>query len=89
MRNALPVLPGRTADGGLETVETRIGALEFFDGMPSPATIEAVYENLDLLCGVEVFMRGIFHPKGKVASQDHSRVRNPKGRSPGSSRKSR
>lgn len=42
-----------------DRVETRIGTLEFFDGMPSPATIEAVYENLDLLRGVEVFLRCI------------------------------
>jgi hypothetical protein len=40
-------------------VETRLGTLEFFDGMPSPATIEAVYENLDLLRAVEVFLRCI------------------------------
>jgi hypothetical protein len=39
-----------------DRVETRIGTLEFFDGLPSPATIEAVRDHLDLLRGVEVFL---------------------------------
>jgi hypothetical protein len=42
-----------------DRVDTRIGTLEFFDGLPTPTTIEAVYENLDLLRGVEVFLRCI------------------------------
>jgi len=42
-----------------DRVETRIGVLEFFDGLPSSTTVEAVYENLDLLRGVEVFLRFI------------------------------
>lgn len=42
-----------------DRVDTRLGTLEFFDGLPKPATIEAVYENLDLLRGVEVFLRCI------------------------------
>ncbi len=39
-----------------DSVETRIGTLEFFDGMPSKKTVETVYDNLDLLRGVEVFL---------------------------------
>lgn len=39
-----------------DRVETRIGTLEFFDGMPSKKTVETVYDNLDLLRGVEVFL---------------------------------
>ncbi|MDH5244538.1 MAG: DUF1254 domain-containing protein [Chloroflexota bacterium] len=42
-----------------DRVETRIGTLEFFDGLPSEATVNAVYDNLDLLRGVEVFLNGI------------------------------
>ena len=29
-------------------MQTRIGTLEFFDGMPSKATVDKVYDNLDL-----------------------------------------
>ena len=42
-----------------DRVETRIGTLEFFDGMPSKATVEKVYDNLDLMRGVETFLNGI------------------------------
>jgi hypothetical protein len=39
-----------------DRVETRIGTLEFFDGFPTPETIDLVYENLDFLRGVEAFL---------------------------------
>ena len=42
-----------------DKVETHIGTLEFFDGMPSKATVEKVYENLDLIRGVEAFLNGV------------------------------
>lgn len=42
-----------------DRVKTRIGTLEFFDGLPSPKTVEAVYENLDFMRGVEVFLNFI------------------------------
>jgi len=42
-----------------DKVETRIGTLEFFDGLPSPKTTQLVYDNLDFLRGVEVFLNGI------------------------------
>lgn len=42
-----------------DKVETRIGTLEFFDGMPTEATVEKVYDNLDLMRGVETFLNGI------------------------------
>ena len=42
-----------------DKVETRIGTLEFFDGMPTKATVEKVYDNLDLMRGVEAFLNGI------------------------------
>jgi hypothetical protein len=28
-----------------DRVETRIGALEFFDGLPTPGTVEAAYDS--------------------------------------------
>ena len=42
-----------------DKVQTPIGTLEFFDGMPSKATVDKVYDNLDLLRGTEVFLNGI------------------------------
>ncbi len=30
-----------------DTVETRIGTLHFFDGLPDEATVQTVYDNLD------------------------------------------
>jgi hypothetical protein len=42
-----------------DKVKTRIGTLEFFDGFPSPETTQKVYDNLDFLRGMEVFLNGI------------------------------
>jgi hypothetical protein len=40
-------------------VDSRIGELEFFDGIPTDATLEKVYENLDFMRGVDVFLNFI------------------------------
>jgi hypothetical protein len=40
-------------------VDTRIGALEFYDGVPTDATLKKVYENLDFMRGVDVFLNFI------------------------------
>ena len=40
-------------------VKTRLGDLEFYDGMPTQATLDKVYENLDFMRGVEVFLNFI------------------------------
>ena len=42
-----------------DRVETRIGTLEFFDGFPTEATADLVYDNLDFLRGVEAFLTAI------------------------------
>ena len=42
-----------------DTVETRIGTLKFFDGLPDPQTVQKVYDNLDFVRGVEAFLSGI------------------------------
>ena len=42
-----------------DKVQTRIGTLEFFDGMPTKATVTKVYVNLDLMRGTEAFLNGI------------------------------
>jgi hypothetical protein len=39
-----------------DRVETRLGTLNFFDGVPDRATCEKVYDNLDFMRGVEVFL---------------------------------
>ncbi len=42
-----------------DTVETRIGTMRFFDGMPDDATVRKAYDNLDFMRGVEVFLNFI------------------------------
>jgi hypothetical protein len=42
-----------------DTVETRLGTLKFVDGVPTTETTQKVYENLDFLRGVEVFLNFI------------------------------
>jgi hypothetical protein len=42
-----------------DRVETRIGTLEFFDGFPTPETVDLVYDNLDFLRGMEVFLNAM------------------------------
>lgn len=39
--------------------ETSIGTLEFFDGVPTKATAENVYDYLDRMRGVDAFLKGI------------------------------
>ncbi len=42
-----------------DTVQTRIGTLKFFDGLPDEPTVQKVYDNLDFARGVETFLSGI------------------------------
>ena len=42
-----------------DSVDTRIGTLKFFDGLPDAATVQKVYDNLDHARGVEAFLTGI------------------------------
>lgn len=42
-----------------DMVETAIGTLEFFDGVPTDATISTVYDNLDRMRGTDVFLDNI------------------------------
>ena len=42
-----------------ESVETSIGTLTFKNGAPDAKTAELVYDNLDRMRGVEVFLTGI------------------------------
>ena len=42
-----------------DRVNTRIGTLHFFDGIPTKETANLVYDNLDFLRGTEAFLNGI------------------------------
>ena len=42
-----------------DTVETSIGTLKFFDGVPTAETAERVYDNLDRMRGVDAFLKGM------------------------------
>ena len=42
-----------------DRVETRLGTLRFFDGLPDEATVQKVYDNLDYLRGVQAFLTAI------------------------------
>ena len=42
-----------------DEVDTRLGNLEFFDGVPTQETADRVLENLLFLRGVETFLNGI------------------------------
>ncbi len=39
-------------------VETRVGALEFIDGVPSRETVETVYDHLDFVHGLNAYLDG-------------------------------
>nr|WP_272211126.1 hypothetical protein [Marinicella sp. W31]MDC2877010.1 hypothetical protein [Marinicella sp. W31] len=41
-----------------DKVETSIGNLEFFDGVPSEQTVQTLYDNLDSMRGVQTFLAG-------------------------------
>jgi hypothetical protein len=53
MKMTTDIPPEITTPG---TVETRLGTLKFFDGLPDKATVEKVYDNLDFMRGLEVFL---------------------------------
>ena len=42
-----------------DRVDTRVGSLSFFDGYPSPETVDKVYDNLDFQRGVRAFLDGL------------------------------
>jgi len=42
-----------------DRVETRLGTLEFFDGLPSADSVEKIYEHLDFMRGVRAFLDAI------------------------------
>jgi hypothetical protein len=56
--------PGYTTDIPVnittpDEIETRLGTLRFFDGMPDEKTVQLAYDNLDFQRGVRVFHNAI------------------------------
>ncbi len=49
-----------------DTVETRIGTLHFFDGLPDEATVQTVYDNLDFQRAVQAFLTSL--PAAQVSA---------------------
>ena len=43
----------------LDSVETRIGMLDFTDGMPSRETLDKVYDHLDFVHAFEAFVNAL------------------------------
>jgi len=42
-----------------DSVETRIGPLKFFDGLPDDATVQKAYDQIDFGRGIEAFLTGM------------------------------
>jgi hypothetical protein len=42
-----------------DTIDSPFGRLDFFDGLPRPDTVSAVYDALDLMRGIEVFLNAV------------------------------
>jgi hypothetical protein len=42
-----------------DSIETRLGTLRFFDGLPDKETVQTVYENLDFQRGVQAFLAAL------------------------------
>jgi hypothetical protein len=42
-----------------DRVETAIGTLEFFDGVPTDTTVGTLYDNLDRMRGMQVFLDNV------------------------------
>jgi hypothetical protein len=57
-----------------DKVETSIGTLKFFDGLPDAETVQKAYDNLDHVRGVEAFLSGIPAASVYAACEGLSRV---------------
>ena len=42
-----------------DRVESPFGGLDFFDGVPTPETVTTIYDALDLMRGIEVFLNAV------------------------------
>jgi hypothetical protein len=53
MREAIATL------SSADRVQSPFGALDFFDGVPTPETVTTIYDALDLMRGIEVFLNAV------------------------------
>lgn len=56
-----PEFAAQVPDGIIvpDRIETRLGTLEFFDGLPKPDTVRMAYDALDLVRGITAFTDGM------------------------------
>ncbi|MEV6058621.1 DUF1254 domain-containing protein [Nocardia asteroides] len=54
-----PLAEALTAIGLPDRVDTPIGTFEFFDGVPLPDSVRGLYDGLDFLRGIEVFLNAV------------------------------
>lgn len=57
--NALDLQSALETIGVPDRVETPLGTYDFFDGVPTPETTRALYDGLDYLRGVDVFLNTV------------------------------
>lgn len=56
-----------------DSVATPFGTMEFFDGVPLPATVDIAYDALDLLRGIDVFLNCTPRRRRHQLAADHPR----------------
>jgi hypothetical protein len=54
-----------------DNVETRVGTLEFFDGIPTRETAALLFDDLDLARGVDTFLNGMPAANMEAARRGH------------------
>ena len=59
-----------------ENLKTQVGTFEYFDGIPTQKTAEAIYNHLDYIRGVEAFLNGM--PAASLEAIRRSQVVNGK-----------
>jgi|SRR5215467_16024602 len=62
-----------------DTVQTRIGTLKFFDGLPDAETVRKAYDQVDFGRGAEAFLSGV--PAASVHAMCNGSVQRPIRRS--------
>ncbi|RDI43641.1 DUF1254 domain-containing protein [Nocardia mexicana] len=57
--SAIPLAQALAAISVADQVRTPLGTFDFFDGVPLPASLSSLYDGLDFLRGVEVFLNAV------------------------------
>jgi hypothetical protein len=53
-----------------DSVETRLGTLKFFDGLPDEPTVEKVMDNLDFSRAAQAFLSAMLGRRWSECAQD-------------------